>query len=64
LGRWSSSKNAPGNGAYNSCWHMYQYKLKNKNAKIKVVAIDRFNNPYTETVITDGTDYSLVKKPE
>ena len=64
LGRWSSSKNAPGNGAYNTCWHMYQYKLKNKNAKIKVVAIDRFNNHYTETVITDGTDYSLVKKPE
>ena len=64
LGRWSSSKNAPSNGAYNTCWHMYQYTLKNKNAKIKVVAIDRFGNKYTETVITEGTDYTLVKKPE
>ena len=64
LGRWSSSKNAPANGAYNTCWHMYQYKLKNKNAKIKVVAIDRFGNKYTEEKITEGTDYTLVKKPE
>jgi hypothetical protein len=64
LGRWSSSKNAPSNGAYNTCWHMYQYKLKNKSAKIKVVATDRFGNEYTETKITEGTDYTLAKKPE
>jgi hypothetical protein len=63
LGRWSSSKNSPSNGAYNTCWHMYQYKLKNKSAKIKVVAIDRFGNRYTEEKITEGTDYDLVKKP-
>ena len=64
LGRWSSSKNTPSNGAYNTCWHMYQYTLKNKNAKIKVVATDRFGNKYTEEKITEGTDYALVKKPE
>ena len=64
LGRWSSSKNAPANGAYNTCWHMFKYTLKNKDAKIKVVATDRFGNKYTETKITEGTDYSLAKKPE
>ena len=64
LGRWSSSKNAPSNGAYNTCWHMYQYTLKNKDAKIKVVAIDRFGNRYVEEKITEGTDYSLATKPE
>jgi hypothetical protein len=43
---------------------MYKYTLKNKNAKIKVVAIDRFGNRYTEEKITEGTDYALAKKPE
>jgi hypothetical protein len=51
-------------GVRQSCRHMYQYKLKNKSAKIKVVAIDRFGNKYTETKITEGTDYSLTKMPE
>ena len=48
-------------GARQSCYHMYQYKLKNKNAAIKVVATDRFGNTYTETKITEGTDYSVTK---
>jgi hypothetical protein len=64
LGRWSTSSSAPSNGAYNACWHMYQYKLKNKNAKIKVIATDRFGNQYIETKITEGTDYTLTKKPQ
>ena len=38
---------------------MYKYELKNKDAAIKVVAIDRFGNEYTETKITEGTDYTL-----
>ena len=46
-----------------NCWsnnyHMYKYELKNKDAAIKVVAIDRFGNEYTETKITAGTDYTL-----
>jgi hypothetical protein len=41
------------------CYHLYKYKLKNKKAKIKVVAEDRFGNEYTETEITEGTDYSI-----
>ena len=60
----ASSATSPSNGAYNVCWHLFQYKLKNKNAKIKVVAIDRFGNRYTETKITEGTDYTLAKKPQ
>lgn len=52
------------NGApLGNCWsnnyHMFKYELKNKDAKIKVVAIDRFGNEYTETEITAGTDYTL-----
>ena len=46
-------------GARDECYHMYQYKLKNKDAKIKVEAIDCFGNVYTETKITEGTDYSI-----
>ena len=60
----ASSATSPSNGAYNVCWHLFQYKLKNKNAKIKVVATDRFGNKYTETKITEGTDYTLTKKPQ
>ena len=45
-----------------NCWqgntHLYKYVLKNKNAQIRVVAIDRFGNEYTETEITEGTDYT------
>lgn len=48
-------------GARDECYHMYQYKLKNKDAKIKVEAIDRWGNVYTETKITEGTDYSITK---
>ena len=62
LGRVSSAT-SPSNGAYNICWHLYKYTLKNKNAKIKVVATDRFGNKYTEETITEGTDYTLTKKP-
>lgn len=48
-------------GARDECYHMYQYKLKNKDAAIKVEAIDRWGNIYTETKITEGTDYSITK---
>ena len=53
-GDWSIGTNA-------QCYHMYMYKLKNKDAEIKVEATDRFGNVYTETNITQGTDYSTVK---
>ena len=51
--------NDDSNGARDECYHMYQYKLKNKDAQIKVEAIDGFGNIYTETKITEGTDYSI-----
>lgn len=59
LGIQGVAESATGNGA--TCYHLYKYKLKNKNATIKVEAIDGFGNKYTETKITSGTDYSLVK---
>ena len=42
---------------------MYKYRLKNKNASIKVVATDPWGNVYEETVITEGTDYTAAVKP-
>ena len=48
-------------GARDECYHMYQYKLKNKDARIRVEATDRWGNVYTETKITEGTDYSITK---
>ena len=59
LGSWSaptdSSPNGePGSAAYGATYHMYRYKLKNKNASVKVVAIDRFGNQYTETKFADN----------
>ncbi|MBE6198182.1 MAG: hypothetical protein E7141_05855 [Rikenellaceae bacterium] len=59
LGIQGVAESATGNGA--TCYHLYKYKLKNKNATIKVEAIDGFGNKYTETKITSGTDYSMVK---
>lgn len=49
-------------GTNSPCHHMYMYRLKKRDfSKIKVVAKDRFGNEYTETKVTTGTDYSLVK---
>ena len=51
------------NGGYKECYHMYKYKLKDKNASIKVVAKDPWGNTYEETVITEGTDFTAAEKP-
>ena len=51
------------NGGWAECQHMYQYKLKNKNATIKVVATDSLGHTYEESTITEGTDYSAAVKP-
>ena len=61
IGSWSapteSSPNGePGNAAYGATYHMYKYKLKNKKASVKVVAIDRFGNEYTETKFADNNN--------
>ena len=62
LGRYSESSGM-GAWAWSNCRHLYKYKLKNSSSNIKVVAIDRFGNEYTETKITDGTDYLLTYNP-
>ena len=59
LGIQGVAETATGNGS--TCYHMYKYKLKDKDATIKVEAIDGFGNIYTETNITEGTDYSITK---
>lgn len=51
------------NGGYQNCFHMYHYKLKNKDSEIKVIATDTWGNIYEETVITDGMDYTTAVKP-
>ena len=51
------------NGGWKECYHMYKYKLKNKDAQVKVVAKDRYGNTYEETVFTEGTDVSAAVKP-
>ena len=61
LGRCTAD--GPSNGAYTVTYHMYQYKLKNKNAKIKVEAIDRFGNKYSCETFYDYTNQSLIQKP-
>ena len=64
LGRYSESSGM-GAWAWSNCRHLYKYKLKNSSSNIKVVAVDRFGNEYTETYFTTGTteDYNLVKIP-
>ena len=52
------SNGAPGANCWQGNYHMYKYELKNRDAQIKVVAIDRFGNEYIETEITEGTDYT------
>ena len=51
-----------GRSAWSDCNHLYKYQLKNKDAKIRVEAIDRYGNVFTEETITEGTDYSLVAR--
>ncbi len=52
-----------GRNAWSICYHMYQYKLTKSDVKeIRVEATDRYNNTFTETKITEGTDYSLIAK--
>ena len=51
-----------GRSAWSECYHLYKYKLKNKDAQIRVEATDGYGNVFTETEITEGTDYSLVAR--
>ena len=51
-----------GRSAWSECYHLYKYKLKNKDAQIRVEATDGYGNVFTETKITEGTDYELVSR--
>ena len=63
LGRIKSDGVTPSSGTWQRCYHMYKYKLKNKNAqKIEVVATDPFGNVYRESNFQVGTDYTYTKK--
>ena len=45
-----------------NCFHIYKYTLKNKNAKIRVEATDRFGRTYSSTEIIGDYDYSLMTR--
>ena len=51
-----------GRSAWSECYHLYKYQLKNKDAQIRVEATDGYGNVFTETEITEGTDYTLVAR--
>ena len=52
-----------GRTAWAECYHLYKYQLKNKDAEvIRVEATDGYGNTFTETTITEGTDYKLVAR--
>lgn len=53
----------PSNGSWTANTHMYKYKLKNKDAKVKVVATDRFGNRYESDKFVDYRDNDLARKP-
>lgn len=46
------------------CTHLFQYKLKDKNAQVKVVAIDRFRNRYEQTEILKSDEYGSGLAPQ
>ena len=43
-------------------FHLYKYTLKDKNAKVRVEATDRFGRVYSSTEIIGDYDYSLMTK--
>lgn len=56
LGRYGADGLSSGAGG--TCYHMYKYTLKNKNATVKVVAKDGFGNVYEESNFTDYNTYT------
>jgi hypothetical protein len=53
-------KNRSRGSYFTSCFHLYKYTLKNKNAKVRVEATDKFGHVYSATTITEDYDYSLM----
>ena len=53
------------NGSWVYCYHLYQYTLKDPDAKnIEVVAIDPFGNRYSSNKFIDYRDNKMGKKPQ
>lgn len=52
----------PYNYQYAACFHLFKYRLKNKNATVKVVATDTFGNTYEQTNFSTKDDYSEAKE--
>lgn len=63
LDRYSKTDKSPSNGSWTANSHMYLYTLKNKNAKVKVVATDRFGTKYESDKFVDYRDNNLAQKP-
>lgn len=55
-------KNRSRSNYFTSCFHLYKYTLKNKNAAVRVEATDRFGRTYSQTEITADYDYTLMNR--
>ena len=54
-------KNRSRTNYFTSCFHLYKYTLKNKNATIRVEATDRFGRTYSQSKIMDDYEYTLLE---
>ncbi len=63
LDRYSTSDKSPSNGSWTGNTHMYRYQLKKADAKVKVIAIDRFGNRYESDKFVDYRDNKMGQKP-
>ena len=59
LDRYDKADKSPSNGSWSSCTHMYKYTLKDADADVKVVAIDRFGRRYESSKFVDYRDNQL-----
>lgn len=54
-------KNRSRSSYFTSCFHLYKYTLKNKNAAVRVEATDHFGRTYSSSTIIGDYDYTLNK---
>ena len=51
------------NASFSTCYNMFMYELKDKNAEVKVEAKDRFGNTYECSHFSNSDDYRYAAKP-
>lgn len=51
------------NASFSTCYNMFMYELKNKDAKVKVVVTDRYGNTYECSRFADEDGYKYAAKP-